>query len=91
MTISPQDFLALCEALRGAGACEVSADGYRAVWPTQAAAPGLNVVRVPVGKPAAEPKPPEPTYEAYEGEKPPAEVIAARKQREGIRKLMEGA
>jgi hypothetical protein len=82
-------FVGLCERLRAMGAVEVRANEYRAVWPTQPASSGLNVVRVPLTKPT-EAKPPEPTYEAYEGERPTPETQRARADRERIRKLVGG-
>lgn len=85
-------FVDLCKRLRELGAIEVRAAEYRAVWPVErAATTGPSLVRVALGGERAERTKPEPTHEVYEGERPSAEVVAARRGRDEIRKLVEGS
>lgn len=59
--MAPDAFVNLCAQLREMGACDVSADGYRAVWPAQAAPvvklPAEAVLRQAKQKPKEEPLP----------------------------------
>lgn len=85
-------FVDVCRQLRELGVVEVRAGDFRAVWPVErAASTGPSLVRVALGGERAERPKPEPTHEVYEGERPSAEVVAARRGREEIRRLVEGS
>lgn len=58
MTMPPDAFVNLCAQLREMGACDVSADGYRAVWPVQPVSPVVKIAAEAVAR-AAKQKPKE--------------------------------